>query len=111
MPERRLAEMLPRRQNEVPDNRSGTSSRKSNHLGIRLGRASLSRLVVFFVLALAASLFLLILLTGLALLALTGLAALLAGPTGLSTLLSRLTTLTTLLSVFLHIGCHEIVLL
>lgn len=108
MPERRLAEMLPRRQNEVPDNRSGTSSRKSNHLGIRLGRASLSRLVVFFVLALAASLFLLILLTGLALLALTGLAALLAG---LATLLSRLTTLTTLLSVFLHIVCHEIVLL
>jgi hypothetical protein len=80
-------------------------------LGYDLGRAALSRLVVFFVLALvlalAASLFLLILLTGLALLALTGLAALLAVLTGLATLLSRLTTL---LSVLLCIVCHEIVL-
>jgi hypothetical protein len=60
---------------------------------------------------LAASLFLLILLTGLARLALTGLAALLAVLTGLATLLSRLTTLPTRLSVFLHIVGHEIVLL
>jgi hypothetical protein len=79
-------------------------------LGYDLGRASLSRFVVFFVLALAASLFL-ILLTGLARLVLTGLAALLAVLTGLATLLSRLTTLPTRLSVFLHIVCHEIVLL
>jgi hypothetical protein len=79
-----------------------------DHVIHNLGSAALSRVVVFFVLALAA-LFLLVLLTGL-LAALTGLAALLARLTRLSTLLSRLATLTTLLFVLLHIVCHEIVL-
>jgi hypothetical protein len=111
MPERRLAEILPC-EDKMKSRATDPGLLQENQIILGpLGRASLSRVVVFFVLALAASLFLLILLTGLALLALTGLAALLAVLTGLATLLSRLTTLPILLSVFLHIVCHEIVLL
>jgi hypothetical protein len=76
-----------------------------DQLGVQLGGAALTDVVVFFVLALAA-LLLRILLTGLLaalLTALTSLAAFLAILTGLS-------ALSTLLFVFLHIVCHEIVL-
>ena len=73
-----------------------------NQLGVQLGSAALTDVVVFFVLALAA-LLLRILLTGL-------LAALLTTLTSLAALLAILTGLSTLLFVFLHIVCHEIVL-